>query len=69
MNESGEDYFELKYLEEISELFNEFKEIDNYYGLNLLNDNYCLFYEFIQDNVVIIDFDEEELDEDEDENI
>ena len=35
MNESEENLFELKYLEGISELFNELKEMDNYYGLNL----------------------------------
>ena len=49
MNESEEDLFELKYLEEISGLFNEFKGMDNYYGLNLFKGNYCDFYEFLDD--------------------
>ena len=44
MNESEEFLFELKYLEGISELFNELKEMDNYYGLNLFKNNYCEFY-------------------------
>tara|TARA_A100001037_G_C15150931_1_gene639188 strand:+ start:5518 stop:5742 length:225 start_codon:yes stop_codon:yes gene_type:complete len=67
MNEYEEDLFELKYLEEISVLFNELKEIDNFNGLNLLNDNYCEFYEFIKENVYIYeltnDSDDSELEE------
>ena len=60
MNESEETLFELKYLEEISELFNEFKGMDNYYGLNLLKKNYCDFFEFIKKNIIIYEFSEEE---------
>ena len=60
MNEYEEDLFELKYLEEISELFNLLKEIDNFNGLNLLKDNYCEFYEFIKKNIIIYEFSEEE---------
>ena len=59
MNEYEEDLFELKYLEEISELFNELKEINNFNGLNLLKDNYCEFYEFIKKSVFIYDLDDE----------
>ena len=69
MNESGEDLFELKYLEGISELFNEFKEMDNYYGLNLFKDNYCDLYEFIKKNIIIYEFfDDEFKSESEEEN-
>ena len=64
MNEYEEDLFELKYLEEISKLFNELKEIDNFNGLDLLKDNYCEFYDFIKDNVFIYEFDDEENDSD-----
>ena len=39
MTETEGDFFDLKYLEEISDLFNEFKGMDNYYGLNLLKKN------------------------------
>ena len=64
MSESEEDLFELKYLEEISELFNEFKGMDNYYGLSLLKNNYCEFFEFIKKNVIICEFsDEDEMSE------
>jgi hypothetical protein len=35
MTDSEEDLFDLKYLEEISDLFGECVEMDNYYGLNL----------------------------------
>lgn len=60
INESEEDLFELKYLEEIAELFNEFIKLDNYYGLNLLKDNYCEFYEFMDQNIMIYEFSDEE---------
>ena len=60
MNESEETLFELKYLEGISELFNELKEMDNYYGLSLFKKNYCEFYEFIKKNVIIYEFSDEE---------
>ena len=60
MSESEEDLFELKYLEEISELFNEFKGMDNYYGLSLLKNNYCEFFEFIKKIVIICEFSDEE---------
>ena len=60
MNESEENLFELKYLEGISELFNELKEMDNYYGLNLFKKNYCEFYEFIKKNVIIYEFSDDD---------
>ena len=61
MNESEENLFELKYLEGISELFNQLKDKDNYYGLNLFKDNYCDLYEFIKKNIIIYEFLDEEL--------
>ena len=71
MNESEENLFELKYLEGISELFNELKEMDNYYGLNLFKNNYCEFYEFIKKNIIIYEFsdEEDELSENEEINL
>ncbi len=69
MNESEETLFELKYLEGISELFNELKEMDNYYGLNLFRKNYCEFYEFIKKNIIIYEFSDEESELSEDEEI
>ena len=65
MNESEEDLFDLKYLEELSELFNEFKEMDNYYGLNLFKDDFYEFFEFIKRNVVIHEFSDDESGDDE----
>lgn len=64
-------YFELKYLEELSDLFNEFKFTDNYYGLNLFNKNYIDFFDFVNENVIILDnYDENETDDEfYDENI
>jgi len=65
MNEYEEDFFDLKYLEEISQLFNEFKGMDNYYGLDLLKDDFNELFEFVKRNVVIHEFSDDELIEDE----
>ena len=63
------EYFELKYLEEINELFNDFKEINKYYNLSFLeNQNYCEFYDFIYKNIHIHIL-EDEIDSEEEENI
>jgi len=68
MNDSEENLFELKYLEEISGLFNEFMGMNNYYGLNLFKDNYCDFYEFIKKNIIIYEFFDEEFKSDSEED-
>ena len=63
-NDSELDLFELKYLEEISRLFGELKEADNYYGIELFRDDYYDFYEFIQNHVVIHEFNDDVLSDD-----
>ena len=64
-----DDLFELKYLEEISQLFNRLKRINNYYGLNLYKNDYTDFYDFINDHVIIYDNIDDKSDEDiDDEN-
>ena len=64
-----DDLFELKYLEEISQLFNRLKRINNYYGLNLYKKNYTDFYDFINDHVIIYDNIDDQSDEEiDDEN-
>ena len=65
MTETEGDFFDLKYLEEISDLFNEFRGMDNYYGLNLLKNNYNDLLDFIKGNVVVYEFDENELSDNE----
>ena len=55
-NNNDLDYFELKYLEEISDLFNQFKGMDNYYQLNLFNKDFTDFYDFIEKNIVIYQY-------------
>ena len=58
MEETNKDFFELKYLEEISELFNELKGMDNYYGSNLFdNNNYTDLFEFIENHIIICEND------------
>ena len=67
----SDDLFELKYLEEISQLFNKLKNMDNYYNLDLkLKDkNFTDFYDFINDHVIIYDNIDDKSDEDiDDEN-
>jgi len=65
MTESEEDLYDLKYLEEISVLFNEYKETDNYYGLDLFKSDFNELFEFIKINVVIHEFDNDILSDDE----
>jgi len=65
MNETEEQLFDLKYLEEISDLFNECKKMDNYYGLNLFKNDFTEYFEFIKQNVVIHEFNEDELSDNE----
>jgi hypothetical protein len=69
MEEANKDYFELKYLEEISLLFTQFKGMDNYYKLDLFNTkNYTELFDFIQNHVIICENDflsEDEIDNEE----
>ena len=54
MEEANKDYFELKYLEEISQLFTQLKGMNNYYKLGLFNtQNYTEFFDFIQNHVIM----------------
>ena len=63
-NDSELDFFELKYLEEVSELFRELKEAGDYYGIGLFRNDYYDFYEFIQSHVVIHEFNDDVLSDD-----
>ena len=65
MSETEEQLFDLKYLEEISELFNEYKETVNYYGLELFKSDFNAYFEFIKHNVIIHEFNEDILSDDE----
>ena len=65
MSETEEDLYDLKYLEEISELFNEYKETDNYYGLDLFKSDFNELFEFIKINTIIHEFDNDILSDDE----
>ena len=65
MTHSEEQLFDLKYLEEISELFNGYKETVNYYGLELLNSDFNELFEFIKRNVIIHEFSDDEITDDE----
>ena len=64
MTNTDLDYFELKYLEEISSLFNELKGMDNYYGTDLFKKDYYDYFEFIQKYVLIHEFYDDVLSDD-----
>ena len=61
MTESEEDYFELKYLECVNDLFLSLKRIDNYYRLELFNGDFNELFEFIKRNVIVHEFSDNEL--------
>jgi len=61
MSISEEELFDLKYLEEINELFLTLKSLNDYYGLKLCDDNFMDYFEFIKHNVVIHEFSDDEL--------
>lgn len=62
---SDYEYFELKYLEEVNDLFLSFKKISELYNLGLFkkNNNFMDLFDFIYDSINIID--ESESDEEE----
>lgn len=51
------NYFELKYLEEINDLFLEFKNENNFYNLKLFtqNNNFMDLFDFLYDSIELID--------------
>ena len=61
MTETEEDYFELKYLECVNDLFLSLKRIDNYYRLELFNGDFNELFEFIKRNVIVHEFSDNEL--------
>jgi hypothetical protein len=63
-DDSELDYFELKYLEEISRLFGELEKMDNYYGTDLFKKDYYDYFEFIQNNVSIREYSDDILEDD-----
>jgi len=66
MSVSEEELFDLKYLEEINELFLTLKRLSDYYGLKLCDDNFMDYFEFIKHNVVIHEFSDDELSDEDD---
>lgn len=62
---SDYEYFELKYLEEVNDLFLSFKNKSELYNLGLFkkNNNFMDLFDFIYDSINIID--ESESDEEE----
>jgi len=63
---SSEDYFELKYNEEINELLNECKELLNHYQVTLSKKNDHMDFLYFIMNSVIIHYNESESDSEDD---
>ena len=67
MTEREEELFDLKYLEDINELFISLKDLDNYYNTDIIQGDFNEFFDFIKDKVIIEDLndisDEEDLQE------
>jgi hypothetical protein len=69
MSDYDNEYFELKYLEEINDLFLSFKNESELFNLNLFekNDNFMDLFDFIYSSIQI-NSDEDLLDENYDSN-
>ena len=55
---SNDEYFELKYLEEVNDLFLNLKELNNYYNLGLfqgVRDTPMDLFEFLQQKVQVLE--------------
>ena len=66
MTEREEELFDLKYLEDINELFISLKDLDNYYNTDIIQGDFNSKPDFIKDKVIIEelnDIDEEDLQE------
>lgn len=67
MTEREEELFDLKYLEDINELFISLKDLDNYYNTDIIQGDFNEFFDFIKDKVIIEELndisDEEDLQE------
>jgi len=55
----NDDYFDLKYLEEIHSLFQELLQLSQFYNLNLfrINNKSCDFHDFINSITELNEFD------------
>ena len=56
----NEDYFDLKYLEDVHSLFQDLIQINQFYNLNLFqkNNNFTDLYNFIIKNTEFIQYDD-----------
>ena len=65
MSDSEEDLYNLKYLEDINNLFLSLKKLDDYYGLNILKDDFNAYFEYMKYNTTIREFSDDEISDDE----
>ena len=65
MSETEEQLFDLKYLEEINSLFLSLKKLDDFYNTNIIRGDFNELFESIKHNVIIHEFNEDILSDDE----
>jgi len=64
MTETEEDLYDLKYLEDINNLFLELKKLDDYYDTNIIQGDFNECFEFIKRNTTIQEFGDYSSEED-----
>lgn len=66
MSSSEEDLFDLKYLEDINNLFLELKKLDDYYNTNIIQGDLNELFEYIKMNTTIQEFSDSSDEENDD---
>ena len=66
MTESEEDFFELKYLECVNDLFLSLKRIDDFYNTNIIKGDFNELFEYIKMNTTIQEFSDSSDEENDD---
>ena len=66
MTESEENLYDLKYLEEINNLFLSLKKLDDYYNTNIIQGDFNELFEYIKMNTTIQEFSDSSDEENDD---
>jgi hypothetical protein len=66
MSSSEEDLYDLKYLEDINNLFLSLKKLDDYYNTNIIQGDFNELFEYIKTNTTIQEFSDSSDEENDD---
>ena len=66
MSETEENLYDLKYLEEINNLFLSLKKLDDYYNTNIIKGDFNEYFEYIKMNTTIQEFSDSSDEENDD---